>query len=161
MTIENASLDFCNYSKLIKGFAQKTIKRYRHCITFYCKIASAQEFNQVSKENIRQLFYYGRTEWSWGVQTFLVYYKSLKVFFRWCQAQGYIEYNPIDDIEVPKLEKTLHRSSPKTMPSFFSKLFSTIPINTNSCDTETMQYLQCFSIRVLERANSSILNMRM
>lgn len=84
-----------------------TIKRYRNAITTYCKIAGVQEFHQVSKENIRQLFYHGRTERAWSVQTFLVYYKSLKVFFRWCQAQNYITYNPIDDIEVPKPEKTL------------------------------------------------------
>jgi site-specific recombinase XerD len=107
MTIENAKLDFCDYSKIIRGYSPNTIRRYRHAISFYQKVARVEEFKQISKENIRQLFYYGRTERAWTTQTYLYYHKSLKVFFRWCKDRNYISENPVLDIEVPKLEKTL------------------------------------------------------
>ncbi|OGF70338.1 hypothetical protein A3C73_00570, partial [Candidatus Giovannonibacteria bacterium RIFCSPHIGHO2_02_FULL_44_11] len=49
----------------------------------------------------------GRTDRKWRPNTFICYHKSLMVFFRWCVDQKYIAKNPIDDIEIPKLEKRL------------------------------------------------------
>ena len=46
-------------------------------------------------------------ERKWSVNTFLVYRKSLSVFFQWCVKEGYLKSNPIADIEIPKLEKKL------------------------------------------------------
>jgi len=41
------------------------------------------------------------------VNTYIVYRKSLLVFFRWCVKLGYLEANPIIDIEIPRLEKRI------------------------------------------------------
>ncbi|GAB3910129.1 hypothetical protein GCM10028826_18200 [Mucilaginibacter boryungensis] len=56
---------------------------------------------------MRAFFYGGRTERNWSVNTYIVYRKSLLVFFRWCVKQGYMERNPIIDIEIPKREKRI------------------------------------------------------
>ncbi len=98
---------FCNHSLTIKGYSKATIRRYRHIIGHYCRMAGVTEISQVTEENVRAVFYRGRAERNWSVNTFMVYHKTLLVFFRWCIKQGYLDKNPISEIEVPKLEKRL------------------------------------------------------
>lgn len=107
MDIEILSQKFCDYSSSIRGYSKHTTRRYRYVIKRYCQFAGISEINQVSDENVRALFYHGRTERGWTVNTFLVYHKTLLVFFRWCITQGYMQKNPITDIEKPKMEKRL------------------------------------------------------
>src|SRR5258708_331501 len=107
MDIEILSQKFFDYSISIKGYSQNTLRRYRNVINGYRKFARISEINQVTDENVRNLFYYGRTERKWSVNTFIVYHKTLLVFFRWCMKQGYMEKNPILDIEIPKKESRL------------------------------------------------------
>jgi site-specific recombinase XerD len=107
MDIDILSQKFCDYSVSIRGFSKNTIKRYRYVIGCYCRIAGITTIDQVTDDNVRNLFYFGRTERKWSVNTFIVYRKSLLVFFRWCIKQGCLEKNPITDIEVPRLEKRL------------------------------------------------------
>ncbi len=98
---------FYDYSLSIRGYSKDTIKRYKFTLDFYCKFANITNINQVSVENVRALFFNGRSERNWSVHTFLVYHRSLCVFFRWCIGQGLITKNPINEIEKPKLEKRL------------------------------------------------------
>ncbi|MEO8666330.1 MAG: tyrosine-type recombinase/integrase [Ignavibacteria bacterium] len=107
MTIQILSQKFCDYSKYIKGLSPRTIKRYQQVINYYCNFTKITEIEEVTQENVRNLFYYGRTEQHWTPNTFICYHKSLIVFFRWCMKEGYINFNPTDDIEVPKLERKL------------------------------------------------------
>ena len=107
MDINILSQNFCDYSVSIRGYSKDTIRRYRYVIRCYCKFAGVSEIGQVTDENVRAVFYYGRTERKWSVNTFIVYHKTLLVFFRWCIKQGFMQKNPIEDIEIPKLEKRL------------------------------------------------------
>lgn len=107
MDIEILSQKFCDYSISIKGYSKNTIKRYRNVINGYRKFACINEVSQVNDDNVRALFYWGRTERNWSVNTFIVYHKTLLVFFRWCVKQGCMEKNPILDIEIPKKESRL------------------------------------------------------
>ncbi|MBU1130692.1 tyrosine-type recombinase/integrase [Patescibacteria group bacterium] len=107
MDIQILSRKFCDYSDYIKGYSRPTIKRYRQVINYYSRFASVIGIEDVTLDNVRNLFYHGRTEKKWSTNTFICYHKSLIVFFRWCIKEGYMDFNPIDDIEVPKLEKRL------------------------------------------------------
>ncbi len=100
---------FCDYSVSIRGYSKDTIRRYRFVINSYCKIAGICEIGQVTSENVRAMFYHGRIERKWSVNTFIVYHKTLLVFFRWCMKQEYMkmDINPVEDIEVPRLERKL------------------------------------------------------
>lgn len=73
----------------------------------FSKFTGINNLHEVNEENVRQLFYRGRAERKWSVNTFIVYHKTLLVFFRWCVKQGYMEKNPILEIEKPKMEKRL------------------------------------------------------
>lgn len=44
---------------------------------------------------------------------YIVSHKSLVVFFRWCMKERNMTFNPLDDIEIPKLEKKLPRKLTK------------------------------------------------
>lgn len=107
MEIKELSRQFCDYSRFIKGYSNDTIKRYRHVISYYSSLVGINDISQVTDDNVRRLFFYGRTEKNWSPNTFICYHKSLMVFFRWCVQEGHMARNPITDIEVPKLEKKL------------------------------------------------------
>lgn len=107
MDIQILSQKFYDYSAYIKGYSKPTIKRYRQVINYYCEYAKVENTDQITNDNVRALFYYGRTEKQWSPNTFICYHKSLVVFFRWCVKENYLSTNPAEDIEVPKLYKRL------------------------------------------------------
>lgn len=107
MDIKILALKFYEYSTFMKGYSKETIRRYRYVINFYCKHTDIDRINQVTDANVRALFLYGRTQRNWKVSTYIVFYKSLKVFFRWCIKENHLIKNPVEGMEVPKLEKSL------------------------------------------------------
>lgn len=107
MDIQIAALKFFDYSTYIKGFSVSTIKRYRQMINTYCSYTKVERFEDITTENVRSVFYWGRTERLWKTNTYIVFHKSLGVFFKWAILNGYMEHNPIGDIEIPRLEKRL------------------------------------------------------
>lgn len=107
MDITILAQQFFEHCLYFKGYSQDTIRKYRYVINSYTKFSQVQEISAVTNANVRALFFYGRTERKWSVNTFLSFYKSLKVFFRWCVNNGYLDHNPIEGIEVPKLERKL------------------------------------------------------
>lgn len=107
MNIEVLAERFCAYSLSIRGYSKNTIQRYKNVITLYCKLTGITTINKVTDENTRSLFYTGRTQRKWSINTFIVYHRTLLVFFRWCIKQGYLDKNPILNIEVPRLQKKL------------------------------------------------------
>lgn len=107
MSIQILSQKFCDYSLYIKGLTPRTTLRYKQVIAYFCKHAKVSEIEEVTQENTKNIFYRGRTEFHWSTNTYIAYHKSLLVFFRWCMKEGNMSFNPMDDIEVPKLEKKL------------------------------------------------------
>lgn len=107
MNINILSQKFCDYSTYIKGYSPRTTKRYRQVIIYFCNQAKITNIEEVSLENVRNLFYYGRTAQHWSTNTYHCYHKSLKVFFRWCVAENYLSSNPVDAIELPRIEKKI------------------------------------------------------
>lgn len=107
MDIQTLATQFCEFSFCFKGYTNATIRRYKYSIRFYCSFAHIAAIDQVSNDNIRAFFHHGRTERRWSVSTFLTYHKSLVTFFDWCMSNGFIESNPVRNIELPKLEKKL------------------------------------------------------
>lgn len=107
MDIELLAQKFYDHSSYIRGYSSATIRRYRQVISFYCRFANITQINEVTDQNVHELFLFGRTDRDWRPNTFICYHKSLMVFFRWCVELKYMTKNPIDDIEIPKLEKRL------------------------------------------------------
>ena len=107
MDIKMLAERFYNHSLQIRGFSKSTVKRYKSILDPYCEYSNISEIEQVSEKNIRQMFFYGRTERKWCSGTFICNYKALKVFFDWCIKEDYIKDNPMKCLELPRLEKRL------------------------------------------------------
>ena len=107
MDIKLLALKFYDHSLYFRGYSKDTIRRYKFSIQAYCKFSNISEIEQVSEESARKMFYHGRTDRNWKPNTFICYHKSLLVFFRWCVEEGYLENNPMEKIECPKLEKRI------------------------------------------------------
>jgi site-specific recombinase XerD len=107
MEIRSLAERFYDYSKYIRGYSPSTIVRYRTVINFYCREVGIKEIEEVTDVNAREFFMDGRVNRGWKAVTFVSHHKSLLVFFRWCVENGYMEHNPVEDMEMPKIEKTL------------------------------------------------------
>ncbi len=107
MEIQFLLARFCEFSVSMRGYSKDTIRRYRFVVQTYCRRSGVVSIEQVTEANVRALFYTGRIERNWSSNTYRIYHKSLLVFFRWCVQQGFLEQNPVTDIEVPKLEKRI------------------------------------------------------
>lgn len=107
MTIKILIQKFCDYSTYIKGLSPRTIQRYKQVLNYFSNFANITEIEEVTHENVRNLFYYGRTSQKWTTSTYIGYHKTLVVFFRWCRNEGHMKIDPISAIEVPKLERKL------------------------------------------------------
>lgn len=107
MDIELLARKFYEYSQYMRGYSKETITRYKRIIEFYCRFAQLKNIEDITNENLRELFINGRIHRNWRPRTFIVYYHSLTVFFKWCVANHYLATNPIIGIELPKVEKRL------------------------------------------------------
>ena len=107
MDIQILAEKFYEYSNFIRGYSKDTIRRYRWVLGFYYRHSGITSIEQVTEVNLRALFLNGRVERHWKTNTYLVFYKSLLVFFRWCVKEGYLARNPIEGMEKPRHESLL------------------------------------------------------
>jgi site-specific recombinase XerD len=107
MDIQLIAHKFYDYSHYMRGYSKDTIRKYRGTIKYYCKVAGIRNIGDITNQNLRLFFVYGRVERHWTSRTFIGYYHVLIVFFRWCIVNGYMAENPIMGIELPKVEKRL------------------------------------------------------
>lgn len=107
MDIEILALKFYDHSSFIRGYSKATLARYKVAINYYCRITGVNNIEEVTEENVRAFFFYGRTQRRWRSNSFITFHMSLKVFFNWCIKEGYLKLDPMKDIEIPKTEKRL------------------------------------------------------
>ncbi len=105
MYIELVLQQFCDYAIYICGYTPSTKRRYTFAVQQYLKHAKITKIEEVTEDNVRAFFFNGRIERKWQSSSYLTYYKSLVVFFRWCIKEKYLSRNPVSDIPIPKLEK--------------------------------------------------------
>ncbi len=110
MEIQTIAEEFYDYSNFIKGRSKETIKSYRSCINFFYRSLDITRIEQINEQNVRQFFIYGRGERKWKATTFMTYYNSLIVFFRYCVKKGHLPHNYIKDIETPRIPKSLPKN---------------------------------------------------
>ncbi|MEI8361365.1 MAG: tyrosine-type recombinase/integrase [bacterium] len=107
MDIQVLTQKFCDHSTFMRGYTEETIKRYKRVIGIYCRTFGITELEQINETDLKQFFIDGRNHRKWKANTFICYHKTLSVFMQWCKGEGLIEKNILDDIETPKLEKSL------------------------------------------------------
>lgn len=107
MDIELLARKFYDYSLYMRGYSKNTIRGYRCVINYYRRTAQLKNIEDITEQNLREFFVFGRTQKNWTPRTFIRYYFSLTVFFKWCVVNHYMPQNPISEIELPRVEKRL------------------------------------------------------
>lgn len=107
MNIELLLEDFCHYSTYLRGVSKNTVKRYRLQIRYFYSYSKIQQIEAVDTSIVQEFFLHGRVDKHWKPSTYRTYYMSLIVFFRWCVKNKYMSENYMDDMELPKLTKSL------------------------------------------------------
>jgi len=127
MKVQTLTSRFYDYSLHLRGYSEATIRRYRHVLDFYQKYGTMQEVQFITHVHMRELFFLGRADRKWKATTYLVFYNSLKVFFQWCILEGIIYKNPIEGIEVPKIEQSLPKNLTKQNAFFLLETIQNYP----------------------------------
>ena len=107
MDIQLVANRFYGYATYMRGYSKCTIRRFRTVINFYCTYNNISEMEQVTGDSVRHLFFFGRTQRQWTASTMVSFHNTLAVFFRWCMKEGYLAFDPTQDVELPRLENRL------------------------------------------------------
>lgn len=107
MDIELLAQRFYEYSIHMRGLSRTTVRNHRGWINCYRRFADLRNIEDVTDESLRALFLHGRTVLQWKPNTFMGLYMSLRAFFKWCVANGYMASNPVLEIEKPRLERRI------------------------------------------------------
>jgi len=109
MNIQQLHENFCQDSLLIRNNSPATIKWYqvslRGFLNYYDK--KIEFIDQITTEKLREYLYSKRINGNWTPDSFLNQYKGIRLFLKWCLIKGYINKNPIESIDRPKLNKQL------------------------------------------------------
>ncbi len=112
MDIQILSDQFYDYSKYIRGLSKTTLKNYKDAIGFFSRSTGIIKVEDITEEDVRLFFINGRMNRQWKPKTFFSYHKVLVVFFRFCVEKGYMVKNFAQEIECPKIPKSLPKKIP-------------------------------------------------
>jgi site-specific recombinase XerD len=100
---------FCQESLLLRNNSPATIYWYKASIRGYLKHwdGGVSVVEDITTDNLREYLYSKRLSGAWTPDSFVNQYKGIKLFLKWCVQRGYLEENPIEPIEKPKLAKKL------------------------------------------------------
>ena len=107
MDIQLVANRFYGHAIHMRSYSNCTLRRFRTVINLYCKYNNISEMEQVTGDSVRHLLFIGRTQRQWRPSTAISFHNTLGVFFRWCVKDGYLGFDPTQDVELPRLEKRL------------------------------------------------------
>ena len=107
MNLKIIAKKYCDYCHYIKQYSKHTTDRTKLVVGVYAREMGVVEIEDVTKKNVMEFYFWGRTERNWSSASFLSYYNSLSVFFKWCIKEGHIEHDYTQDIEKPRLTKKI------------------------------------------------------
>ncbi|MFT6502939.1 MAG: site-specific recombinase XerD [Crocinitomicaceae bacterium] len=119
--------DFYIHARYMRGVSPTTIIRYRQQICFFFKQTNIDDLNKITKEVVLTFFMNGRMKRNWKSTTYIVYYHSLIVFFRWCVKNGHLSENYVEGLDLPKREKLLPKRLKKEVALKFLETIYNYP----------------------------------
>ena len=147
MEIKALAERFFEYARYMRSYTPDTIRRYRSSLTSFLSSSGVRRIEDVSTPIVQSWFLRGRADKGWKIATFLTYHKTLVVFFRWCVKNGYLARSPMDEIEIPKLERRIPARLTKDEAMRLLTLRGIILTRVRSCASGTTRSLQHSSLR--------------
>lgn len=107
--LELLFVHYLQHGQIFRNYAVATVKAYQSSFQFFLKQTGCKTLNEATREVMEKYLYDGRLTRNWSAVTFRQHHKHFNTFFKWCIKENYIEENPLDGIEKPKLEQKLPR----------------------------------------------------
>ena len=104
---------FCDYCLAFKGNTLRTVKWYRINVESLIRFCDAQHLPQLTRPVIEDWIIKGKLEKNWSAKTIKNHLQCVEAFLKWCVEQKYLNENPVEHIDKPKL--------PKRIPKHLSK----------------------------------------
>ena len=100
---------FKRYFLYEKGNKAKSYKAVIASLNMLIKDTKEEKIKNITTFLIREFLLKNREEKQWSPKTYRNHWQNLKSFFDWCQKAHLIKKNPVNEIEKPKLNKSLPR----------------------------------------------------
>lgn len=149
--------EYLEYAEVEKGLSENTIEAYRRDLTGfidYCTDAGGNNFSDIGR-NLLNSFILNLRENNINPRSVVRKIASLRGFFKWLCANSYINQNPAQLIEQPKLPKRL----PKVMT--LEEIKEIFHSDLNSTETMIVELLYDCGLRVSELVNLKMSNIDM
>ena len=98
--------EYLEYLEIEKGLSENTIQAYRNDLSKFIDFCETDDLNKISRTTLNSYILKLREE-SFNPKSVVRKIASLRGFFKWLYANEYINQNPAQMIEQPKLPKKL------------------------------------------------------
>lgn len=150
MLIDN----FLIFLEIEKGYSPKTIREYSYDLKMFEKnlleTSNNKSLEQTTTANLRRFFLHLKREKGYASRSLHRKICSLKSFFKFLKKEGVVSSNPADNIESPKIPKSL----PKTIT--IEEALKLLSTPDNPRDKAILYLLYGTGMRVSELSNLNI-----
>jgi site-specific recombinase XerD len=146
--------DFLIFLEVEKNYSPKTIREYSYDLHMFkrnLQIASTKnKIEKATTNDLRRFFLHLKRNKSYSARSLHRKICSLKSFYKFLKKEGYIVNNPADNIESPKIPKSL----PKTIT--IEETFKLLSSPTKLRDRVVLFLLYGTGLRVSELSNLDV-----
>lgn len=144
--------DFLVFLEVEKGYSPKTIREYSYDLKMFNSFNLNTPIDERSTADLRRFFLHLKREKKYSPRSLHRKICSLKSFYKFLKKESFISSNPADNIESPKIPKSL----PKTISVDEAIKLLSAPSSDNSRDKLVLFLLYGTGIRVSELSNLNV-----
>ena len=145
--------DFLVFLEVEKGYSPKTIREYSYDLQMFNGFNQDAPIESRSTTDLRRFFLHLKREKKYSPRSLHRKICSLKSFYRFLKKEAYISSNPAENIESPKIPKSL----PKTIS--IKEALKLLNAPTNIRDQTVLFLLYGTGMRVSELSNLNLNNL--
>jgi len=150
---------FCEHQQFIKGYQKTTIKHYGLVLRMFGVHAGISKVGETTTDSVRAFFLDGRARRGWTASTYRRYYSDLLVFFRWCRQHGFLDFDPMEEIDLPKVPKSLPKKLSKQEAEHLLEVIQNYPYRYSYSRHRNYAMFQMFILTGLRK--KELLELRM
>lgn len=145
--------DFLVFLEVEKGYSEKTIREYSYDLQMFNNFNLDNPLENRSTADLRRFFLHLKRNKSYAPRSLHRKICSLKSFYKFLKKENYISINPAENIESPKIPKSL----PKTIS--IDEAFTLLNAPKNLRDRAVLYLLYGTGMRVSELSDLNIENL--
>jgi site-specific recombinase XerD len=150
LEVEMLIEDFLITLEIEKGYSPKTIREYSYDLKMLERFNNSKSFKEITTTDLRQFLIHLKRDKKYSARSLHRKICSIKSFFKFLKKEGFVSLNPTDNIDSPKIPKSL----PKTIT--VEEALKLLSAPDNPRDKAILYLLYGTGIRVSELSNLNI-----